>query len=45
MDSLPDQRIEALPGATRKEAYFKIEALCYLRRQRTRSEHEIAENR
>jgi hypothetical protein len=42
MDSLPDQRIEALPGATRREAYWKIEALCYLRRQRTYSEHEIA---
>jgi hypothetical protein len=43
MDSLPDQRIEALPGAFRKEAYWKIEALCLLRKRRTYSEHQIAE--
>jgi hypothetical protein len=44
MDSVPDQRIEALPGAVRKEAYMKIEALCYLRgRSRTYSERQIAE--
>jgi hypothetical protein len=43
MDSLPAQRIETLPGAVRKEAYLKIEALCFLRRHRTHSERQIAE--
>jgi len=42
MESLPKQRIEALPGATRRETYFKVEALCALRRLRTYSEDEIA---
>jgi hypothetical protein len=42
MDSLPDQRIEALPGATRQEAYWKIQAVCLLRSRRTLSEDEIA---
>jgi hypothetical protein len=28
MDSLPDQRIETLPGATRQEAYDKIGLIC-----------------
>jgi len=43
MDSVPDQRIEALPGAARKEAYMKIEALCYLRGRKKYSERQIAE--
>jgi hypothetical protein len=41
MDSLPDQRIEDLPGATRQEAYWKLAVLSELRRRRY-SEHEIA---
>jgi hypothetical protein len=43
MDSLPDQRIEALPGATRQEAYLRIEALCELRKRRAYSEDAIAQ--
>ena len=42
MDSLPDQRIEDLAGATRNEAYGKVETICALRRERTISEGEIA---
>jgi len=41
MHSLLDQRIEAIPGATRKEAYDKIKLICVGRANR-RSEHEIA---
>jgi hypothetical protein len=41
MDSLPDQRIEAIPGATRKEAYDKIRLICVERTNRL-PEHEIA---
>lgn len=44
MDSLPEQRIESLAGATRKESYWKIEALCFLRAHTALSEDEIAEN-
>jgi hypothetical protein len=43
MESIPEQRIQALPGATRKEAYWKIEALCFLRAHTNLSEDEIAE--
>jgi hypothetical protein len=43
VDSLPDQRIDALPGATRQEAYWKIEALCELRRRSVYPEREIAQ--
>ncbi len=43
MESLPEQRIEALSGATRKEAYWKVEALCFLRAHKNLSEDEIAE--
>jgi hypothetical protein len=42
MDSLPEQRVETLPGATRKEAYVKIQAVCVLRDRRALSEHDIA---
>src|SRR5919202_2492855 len=44
MDSLPEQRIEALPGAVRREAYDRIGKLCVLRLERNDySEDEIAE--
>jgi hypothetical protein len=43
MDSLPDRRIEALPGATRQQAYLKIQGICWMRSKRTFSESEIAE--
>ena len=45
MDSLPEQRIEVLPGATRYEAYLAIETICELRRRKNPqkySEDEIA---
>ena len=42
MDSLPDQRIEALPGATRKAAYEKIGLICLGRSKGVYSEHQIA---
>ena len=41
MESLPEQRIEALPGATRKEAYDKIGLIC-LGRSKAYPEHDIA---
>jgi hypothetical protein len=41
MESLPEQRIEALPGATRREAYEIIGLLCAKRLERL-SEDEIA---
>lgn len=41
MDSLPEQRVENLPGATREEAYWRIEAISALRKHR-RPEDEIA---
>jgi hypothetical protein len=41
MDSLPEQRIEALPGAMRREAYKIIGLLCALRLEKL-SEDEIA---
>jgi hypothetical protein len=43
MDNLPEQRIEDLAGATRREAYDKIGCLCVLRRERTYSEEERAQ--
>jgi hypothetical protein len=43
MDSLPDRRIEALPGATRQQAYVRIKEICRMRSERTSSESEIAE--
>ena len=42
MQSISGQRIEALPGATRKEAYLRIEALCVLRTHTALSDAEIA---
>jgi hypothetical protein len=42
VDSLPEQHIEYLPGATRKDAYDKLTTLCWARGQRW-SEQEIAE--
>jgi hypothetical protein len=41
MDSLPDQRIEALPGASRQEVYDKIGLICFERTKKL-PEHEIA---
>jgi hypothetical protein len=43
MDSLPVRRIEALPGATRQQAYLRIQGICCMRSERTFSESEIAE--
>lgn len=46
MESIPEQRIEALPGATRQEIYLKIETVCELRRRRATqkySEDDIAQ--
>jgi len=42
MESMPEQHIEALPGATRREAYERIGLISVLREQRTYSEHELA---
>ena len=42
MESLPEQRIDALPGAARQLAYWKIGAICELRRRGGYSEHQIA---
>jgi transposase-like protein len=42
MESIPEQHIEALPGATRRETYERIGLISVLRDQRTYSEHEIA---
>jgi hypothetical protein len=42
MDSLPVRRIEALPGATRQQAYLRIQEICCMRSERTFSESEIA---
>jgi hypothetical protein len=42
MDRLPEQRIEDLPGATRKEAYWRLQELCFLRANTTLSDDEIA---
>jgi transposase-like protein len=42
MESIPEQHIEALPGATRKEAYDRIGLISVLRDKRTYSEQEIA---
>jgi hypothetical protein len=42
MDSLPDKRIETLPGATRRVAYEAIQTICFMRSLRTYSEHAIA---
>jgi hypothetical protein len=42
MDSLPEQRIEALPGATRQEAYDRIGLIC-VGRSKGYKEHEVAE--
>jgi hypothetical protein len=43
MGSIPEQHMEGLPGATRKNAYEKIQMVSYLRNRTTYSEHEIAE--
>src|SRR5829696_753521 len=42
MDSLPDQRLQALLGAARKDAYEKIALVCVGRSKGIYSEHEIA---
>jgi hypothetical protein len=42
VDSLPDQHIEDLPTATRKDAYDKVAKVFLLRREGTDSEEEVA---
>ena len=42
MESIPEQHIEDLPGATRKEVYEKIGLICLGRSRGINSEHQIA---
>jgi hypothetical protein len=42
MDSLPEQHIDSLQGATRKEAYERIARLCVALREGVDSEEELA---